>query len=273
MSQLVFGCYSSSQGMSFLVLHRIFSQSVGRLAMAVPRQPKLPFISLGSNRLLVQSFATKGKGSKAKGPVVVAAKVESSALQHQEWVKFQQSIAVEGFETGQTTTLQSTKKTRGGKAVQRQKTKRDVMADKLQERRRLTGAGGGEFPPLRYSDEETERLLAQAYAALPVRTGRRGTKNLKRQKRRWHLVREIHRKYKAHMAKFQIRKMEKRARKMKEVKAVLASAPDIRARDQEYQVSIYQRWAATMVVDQGDTTATTGLTSESSTQTQQHSTM
>lgn len=34
---------------------------------------------------------------------------------------------------------------------------------------------GGEFPALRYSDEETERLLTEAYAAIPPRAGKRGT--------------------------------------------------------------------------------------------------
>jgi len=37
------------------------------------------------------------------------------------------------------------------------------------------------FPAIRYSPEETEELLQQAYAALPVRDGKRGTRNLRRQ--------------------------------------------------------------------------------------------
>lgn len=225
------------------------TRNLGRLQLQNQRRaiPAL-FASAGRNQLN-KSFASKKKEVGEKPPP--ARHGSEPALQHKEWVAFQQSIAVEGFETGQTTTVQSTKKTRGGKkATKRKQTRRDLMEEKLKERQRLTGAGGGEFPPLRYSDEETERLLAQAYAALPVRTGKRGTKNLHRQKRRWHLVREIRRKYKAHMANFQVRKMAKRSRKIREVKAIIDAAPGIRQRDREYQLSVYQRWAATMVADQ-----------------------
>ena len=45
--------------------------------------------------------------------------------------------------------------------------------------------GLGKFPATRYSPEETERLLAEAMAMLPKREGKRGTRNLRRQKNRY----------------------------------------------------------------------------------------
>lgn len=231
------------------------TRNLGRLQLQHQISSRIvPSVFVGAKNQLIRSFASKKKQDRTVQPSVD----DGTTLQHSEWVAFQNSIAVEGFETGQTLSVQSTKKTRGGKATKRKQTRRDAMEEKLKERQRLTGAGGGEFPPLRYSDEETDRLLAQAYAALPPRAGKRGTLNLKRQKRRWHLVREIRRRYKAHMANFQVRKMEKRSLKIKEVKAILDEAPAIRQRDREYQLSVYNRWAATMVADQGETTEVMG---------------
>jgi beta-galactosidase beta subunit len=169
-----------------------------------------------------------------------------AAEQHKEWVEFQKSIEVDGFETGQTlTTVDSSKKGRsGGKATTKKRmTKRDEMAEKIKERQRLAGAGGGEFPPMRYSDEETERLLKQAYAAIPKRMGRRGTLQLKRQKRRWHLVREIHRKYKANIIKFHFRRMQRRSTKIKQIVDFISNvAPNTVHEDIEYQNSVRQRY-------------------------------
>ncbi len=169
--------------------------------------------------------------------------------QHLEWVEFQKSIEVEGFETGQTlTAIDASKKNHGGKAATKKRlTKRQEMAEKIQERQRLAGGGGGEFPPMRYSDEETERLLAQAYAAIPKRTGPRGTKRLKRMKRRYHLDREIHRKYKQHIMKFHERRMEKRSKKMKEIMDFIKNvAPSAVEHDLEYRNSVRQRYMDNM---------------------------
>lgn len=171
------------------------------------------------------------------------------SAQHDEWVKFQKTVSVEGFETGHTMDL--LKKKRGGKA--RRKQAQAALAD--QEAGMDSGLaelGGGEYPPLRYSDEETERLLAEAYAAIPERAGKRGTRNKKRQEKRWHLVRQVREKYKHHLAQHQERKMQKRSQKIQSVKAVLDEAPDIRERDREYQAQVLQRWAATMVQGQGE---------------------
>ena len=168
------------------------------------------------------------------------------AEQHKEWVEFQKSIEVDGFETGQTlTAIDASKKGRsGGKvATKKRMTKRNEMAEKIKERQRLAGGGGGEFPPMRYSDEETERLLQQAYAAIPKRMGKRGTLQLKRQKRRWHLVREIHRKYKEHIVKFHFRRMERRSTKMKQIIDFISNvAPNAVQEDAEYQNNVRQRY-------------------------------
>ena len=203
----------------------------------------------------IRSFATKKKKlakKKKKGPMPSKINLEDTASeQHKEWVKFQQAIAVDGFETGQTKALQNIKKRGGGGSSNKRKTKRDKMLDKIMERNADAELKGGEFPALRYSEEETERLLLQAYAAIPERAGRRGTKNLKRRKRQFALVREIHRKKKVHQAAFQIRRMAARSSKKKDVNTIIREAKSVRLRDREYQLSVIQRWADTMTRDRG----------------------
>lgn len=208
--------------------------------------------------LSVRSFGTKkknskkksGKKSKSKTGKATTPSVAAPALQHEEWVKFQQSIAVEGFETGQTVQALSAS-TASRQLVARQRKKAQAaVEEKLKERRRLTIVSGGHYPPLRYSDEETERLLAEAYATLPPRAGKRGTRNAKRQAKRWHLVRLIRKRYKGHLAKFQVRKMKKRSEKIQAVKQVLYDAPEQRQRDRLYQAYVMEQWAHRMVADQ-----------------------
>ena len=189
----------------------------------------------------LRSSSSKSKKSKGRGTVEVKPPNEA-ATQHVEWVKFQQSIAVEGFDTGATTEIQNVKKSGGGK----RKSKRDEMHERVMEQERMATVRGGEFPPERYSEEETERLLAQAYSHIPPRMGKRGTRNLKRQKRRWKLVREIRKKEKKHLAAFQIRKMATRSKKVKDIKSVIRESQAVRVRDREYQFSVVQRWNYTM---------------------------
>ena len=81
-----------------------------------------------------------------------------------------------------------------------------------------------------------------AYADIPERAGKRGTRNLKRQKRRWFLVRKIRAKEKHHRIQAHFRRMEARSKRMNEIKGIKAEAPDIRARDREYQLQILNRW-------------------------------
>ena len=127
------------------------------------------------------------------------------------------------------------------------KTKEQIeIEERLAERKRMTDIGGGEFPPLRYSDEETERLLKQAYAAIPKRDGKRGTRNKKRQERRWWLARQITKKYKKNMRLYHERKLVAEKRRREAVKTVLAESLEVRDKDREYQLQVLQRWRATM---------------------------
>jgi hypothetical protein len=193
----------------------------------------------------LRAFATGTTGEKDTTDKS-ARSADEPASPHQEWVDFQRSIAVKGFETGQTTAVVRSS-TRGGRRLRgRQSKEASKLEERLTERQRLTDIGGGEYPPLRYSDAETERLLAQAYAAVPERGGKRGTRNLKRQQNRWHLVRKIHKKYKKNMMRFQVRKMAERSRRIQSVKAALAEAPILCTADRAYQLQVFRRWAATM---------------------------
>jgi hypothetical protein len=171
-------------------------------------------------------------------------KEEQPFLQHQEWVKFQNSISVDGFQTGQVTTAKVIKKSKGGKQTRR-KRERELALEKQQDLRQE------KFPAIRYSPEETERLLAEAFSMLPERAGKRGTLNLKRQKRRWFLVRKIHAKYKGQRAVEHARMMEKRFEKRQAVLAVKEAVPETRQSDMEYQEQVLRRWAQNFVEDQG----------------------
>ena len=206
--------------------------------------------------LALRSFASKKKGGKKskkkkstkKQPPPQPRVEPAAALQHQEWVDFQQSIAVADFETGQTVTVQHTRTRRSGQKSRRDQ-RRELVA-RLAERKRRTTYSAGRTPPFRYSDEETERLLAEAYAAIPPRAGKRGTRNLKRQHLRWFRVRKARKKYKKQLVKAHEREMLARQRKIRLVKQVLAAAPDRVRRDREYQLHVYQQWANRMVQDQ-----------------------
>ena len=141
------------------------------------------------------------------------AKNKNPFLQHQEWVKFQQSITVDGFQTGQTTTATVLKKSRGGKQARRKREKElarlGAYADGSSSTEKIS-AVAQKFPAIRYSPEETEDLLKQAYEALPARTGKRGTRNLRRQETRWRKVRKIRSDYKAHLVRAHFNRMEAR---------------------------------------------------------------
>jgi hypothetical protein len=117
---------------------------------------------------------------------------------------------------------------------------------------------GGEFPTLRYSDEETERLLAEAYAAIPPRAGKRGTLNLKRQKGRAFVKLQYAYKKKLERIGAHERRMAKRKRTNDEIKRCRSEADDVRAREKEYQDMVLQRWA----MMNGHGTAEAGLSNE-----------
>ncbi len=161
--------------------------------------------------------------------------VSLETQQQQDWVDVQQSLSIGTFPGKAGVSARATKKAKQN------------AVEAAAERQRLTKAGGGLYPPLRYSPEETELLLKEAYEAVPERAGKRGTRQAKRQGRRWQAVRKIRKKYKKLLVRAHYRKMEKRSLKVAQVKAVLAEAPDIVKRDREYQAEVFRRWAQTML--------------------------
>lgn len=184
-------------------------------------------------------------------------------------MKFQQSISVEGFQTGQSLTATVLKKSRGGKQARR---KREKELLRLQQQQQQTIPGDGssaaamaaaaamvgqpvatqtptsatKFPALRYSPEETQELLRQAYEALPERAGKRGNRNLRRQNRRWKLVRDIRSQYKAHIMDAHERRMEKRHDKRQRVLHAQRDAVQQRQKDVDYQTNLLHQWVNTM---------------------------
>eukprot|EP00545_Synedropsis_sp_CCMP1620_P008377 CAMPEP_0119029696 /NCGR_PEP_ID=MMETSP1176-20130426/40652_1 /TAXON_ID=265551 /ORGANISM="Synedropsis recta cf, Strain CCMP1620" /LENGTH=222 /DNA_ID=CAMNT_0006986047 /DNA_START=92 /DNA_END=760 /DNA_ORIENTATION=- len=181
------------------------------------------------------------KGKKNQGD-------DSSNLQHEEWVKFQNSISIDGFETGQTTTVQANigQKRRGGKAVRKRMQKSAELTEQEQE----YNIGGGQYPPLRYSEEETERLLKEAYANIPKRDGKRGTRNLQRQSNRWHKVRQARKIAKKNYGiKQHERRMLKRSQVVSDVKQVKVDAVGIRELEQAYQGFVASQWTKIMFAE------------------------
>jgi len=164
-----------------------------------------------------------------------------------EWVKFQQKIQVRGFDTGQQTTLsnqtpgQMGKKRRGGKTLRKriekqQKEQNIVTTENVQ-------LGGGHFPALRFSKEETARLLQEAYEGIPSRDGKRGSRNLKRQRLKARNTRKYNTIKKKEIMAVHSKKMEKRSQKVKDIRTVYEDAPSVREQDQLYQQEILERWS------------------------------
>ena len=164
-----------------------------------------------------------------------------SNKQHEEWVKFQQGLVVDGFETGAITKLTDAKlqgrKVRGGKQLRKQREK-----DKEERAtQRTEDLGRGLFPPLRYSEEETARLLKEAYAAIPERAGPRRSRAKKRERNRQRTIRFIQKTYKDNLAAAHTRKMEDRSRVAKESRVVRNTAERVRESEREYQNFILER--------------------------------
>lgn len=194
---------------------------------------------------------------EAKGTEDAAAKNENPFLQHQEWVRFQQSITVDGFQTGQTTTATVLKKSRGGKQARR---KREKELARLGAYSDTSGsekisAVAQKFPAIRYSPEETEALLKRAYEVLPARTGKRGTRNLRRQATRWKKVRKIRSDYKAQLVRAHFNRMAARKYKRDRTNGSLEAAPGQRQDDLDYQGMVLKRWMETMGNDGSTTTS------------------
>lgn len=167
----------------------------------------------------------------------------SGSDQHDAWVQFQRSIVVSGFNTGQTVREKKLgKKNRGGK-MDRKRKEREAELEAALRGEDTTQLKGGEFPALRYSDEETERLLTEAYAAIPPRAGKRGTLNLKREKKRWFIKRQYDAKKKRERIATHERRMAKRKSINDDIRKVRREAMDVRGGDKDYQNIVLQRWA------------------------------
>jgi hypothetical protein len=212
------------------------TRQLGRVCLK-NHQPVAIFTPLSSIRSYTASTSLLApKSPKTKKVTTRRPKVPVVPPQHQEWLSFQESISVEGYESVNSSVASS-------------KADKAARDDLESERARLTQAGGGIYPPLRYSPTETERLLQEAYETLPVKAGPRGTRAAKRQMRRWMAVRKIRKKYKKQMLRHHEKKMEIRSLKIQNVKQVLTDAPDVRERDREYQAKVFRRWAETMTRD------------------------
>ena len=131
-------------------------------------------------------------------------------------------------------------KKRGGKKTQR---KKEVAQSLSSQERLLDGAGPGQFPPLRYSDDETERLLQIAYENIPERGGKRGTRRKKRMKNKFHQIRKARSIKKAEKIAHHFDKMDKRSLQVEGIRKMKELAKEVRVDDQEYQMSILRKWA------------------------------
>jgi hypothetical protein len=161
--------------------------------------------------------------------------VGSSA--NDSWMKWQQSLINSSDEGPK-------KKTRGGKTL-RKRAAKDLASSAVSEassQERLLDAGQGQFPPLRFSDEETERLLAEAYANIPKRAGKRGTRALKRQKVRFHFLRKADKIKKKEKIQHHFAVMEKRSQKVKDIQKMKEISEVDRAADAEYQMKVLEEF-------------------------------
>lgn len=199
---------------------------------------------------MVQSASTGAAVVDGENESISVSSSTQPFLQHQEWVKFQQSISVTGFQTGQVMTATVLKKSRGGKQARRKREKElarlqglnPSLADVADSAKVSSSSVATKFPAIRYSQEQTQELLRQAYEALPERTGKRGNRNLRRQARRWKIVRKIRSDYKANIVRAHERKMEHRHYKRQRVIEAKKDAVVQRQQDLEYQRKVLERW-------------------------------
>eukprot|EP00548_Thalassiothrix_antarctica_P007240 CAMPEP_0194134294 /NCGR_PEP_ID=MMETSP0152-20130528/4370_1 /TAXON_ID=1049557 /ORGANISM="Thalassiothrix antarctica, Strain L6-D1" /LENGTH=292 /DNA_ID=CAMNT_0038829949 /DNA_START=150 /DNA_END=1028 /DNA_ORIENTATION=- len=213
---------------------------------------------------ITRTFATKKKRllrrkkrtQKALQPVRKKKAAEADT-QHVDWVAFQNLISVDGFETGQTTYVRPDigKRHRGGVKYKKYLEKREAYLKSVQskdgkgKKREEIPTRPGTYPALRFNDEETKRLLDEAYAGLPQKTqGRRGTNNLRRQRNRWHAVRKSHKLHKKNRGvKQHEKRMIRRSRVVREVKEVKAEGPVLRETNAAYQQHVLEQWCRAMV--------------------------
>jgi hypothetical protein len=159
-----------------------------------------------------------------------------------QWNNWQQSL-LNNFLDNDSSSNALTKK-RGGKTLRKKRAMIDEVSRSSSSQERLIDAGPGQFPPLRYSDEETERLLKEAYENIPVRTGKRGTRSFKRQKVRFIKIRKARSIKKMEKVRHHFDRMEKRSAKVKAIQKMKEIAVETREEDRLYQESVLKKWAA-----------------------------
>lgn len=170
------------------------------------------------------------------------------------WNQWQQTI----LNQGQGNNIQlldplQKKKKRGGKIVNKKKKRQDSINslssssssntdDDDDDPNRLLEAGTGQFPPLRYSDEETERLLEEAYAGIPARGGKRGTRRFKRQKVRFFNIRKARSIKKREKIAHHYDIMQRRSDQVTNIRRMKEIAVDVRSQDKKYQADVLKKW-------------------------------
>jgi len=226
----------------------------GSTSNALRNRNIVPFQSAGVVNNVVDLTTTMNKcrflstsdGNGKKGEAVDGSNANS--LADQEWKKFQDSITFEpaksmkgNIDSG----FVGKRKVRGGKIVRKQQEKKMLREQALNPafKPKSIVAGGGRFPALRYSDEETQRLLDEAHKNIPKRTGKRGTRNLKRQRNRWRVIYADHARRKEDNVAKHFRTMDKRSRIATEVKEVKMNAAEVRVEEKEYHMEVMRKWA------------------------------
>jgi len=197
---------------------------------------------------LLQADSTSRFFSSEKGDIEsqqTTEKIESNndlptSLADEEWKKFQDSLTFEPSMREESSSKK--RKTRGGKVMRKRKEKALLLEQLKSSNYSEDNLGGGRFPTLRYSDEETEHLLKEAYANIPPRTGKRGTNNLRRQRNRWKAIYEQDAIKKQEKIAAHERRMEKRSRISREVREVKSSAEKVRSDEKNYQFEVLKKW-------------------------------
>jgi len=184
--------------------------------------------SLSSSLVNSRAFSTSSTGDKPG----------SSDDRDAEWNKFQQTLIFD--EAKLSGSLGTKTKKRGGKMLRRKKAKELELMEKGKTN---TDVGGGRFPSMRYSDEETEKLLKEAYDGLPQKGISKKTRQIKRMRNRFKAIRKARYIKKQEKIAHHFARMEKRSLVVKEVKLVKESAAEIREKDLMYQREVLLKWA------------------------------
>lgn len=96
---------------------------------------------------------------------------------------------------------------------------------------------------MRYADEETEKLLKEAYANLPAKGISKKTRQKKRQLTRFKAIRKMRHVKKQERIAHHFATMGRRSAISKEVRAVIDGADEVRVGDLNYQKEVLKKWA------------------------------